>query len=218
MESVKMRYLKIAFWVAGIGGFCTHCTTTDYSPANQFYESFQFFNPQDTLKIGLDTIWVDTGRTISPLLFLAALDSNLLDEMIYPPEYMDFKVKAYWKIKLDAQTEFCLFGFEEHWFKFKYGLIYSRETKMFEEIMPVAYFYGGEGGQVVMESLLINNANSPTLFGGFYERNISLSDMDSDGMKVMEKRQMELKRWQHQEFVQVAVKDSSKWYSYLPGF
>ncbi len=211
LQNTKIMEPKYAFLLTILSMiFCATygCKYQEPTPAEELYADFQSIAPLDTLPIPLDTVGADTGRAISPQHFLAALDSILIETMIYEPDTFDFQGRAYWKIPLDEETEACLLDIKQGWFKFKYLLLYSKSTKSFVNLIPAAYFYGGDGGQILSESYLFDLNTTPTLFTSYYEHYLRLSSNEPENI---ERRSMGLRQWSGGAFQEVPVRDSSVW-------
>ena len=58
--------------------------------------------------IKLNTLSDGPGRAIASDLFIAAINSTLLAEMLYEPDTFDFQGQALWKIALDEKYDDCL--------------------------------------------------------------------------------------------------------------
>ncbi len=185
-------------------------------PPQELYAHFQSIPLADTMAVKRDTVMGDSGRGIPAQLFFAGLDSALINELIYEPDTFDFRCRAYWKIELDKHSDACLLGIQEGWFQFKYLLVYSSQTKRFEEIVPVAYLYGGEGGQVISESRIFDLDTQPTILILYLEHYLRWSETDPDEPEDINIRRVGLKQWSGEKFQEITVRDSNKWLQRYP--
>lgn len=186
-------------------------TSTPPTSAQQLYTQFRpWTNATDTIPMQLDSILFDSSQTVSPQLFIAALDSALIESMYYEPDTFDFRAQAYWAIPLDEDRDACLLDLGQLWFKFKYLLIYSKSAQQFVGIEPAAYFYGGDGGQITRESWLFNLSTTPTLFSGYLEHYLKYVEEQDDMVSTTSKK-VGLQQWTDSTFQTIPLQDSAFW-------
>lgn len=186
------------------------------TPAQELYANFQPVASSDTLFVGLDSVAGDSGRAIPAGLLLVAIDSVLIAEMLYEPDTFDFHGRAYWKLGLDENFEACLIGIQQVWFRFKYLLIYSKITENFVGLIPVAYLYGGDGGQIICESRIFDLAARPVIVTGYQEHHIRWNETNPDEPEVIDLKSVGLRQWAPGGFQEIPVRDSSKWLKLVP--
>lgn len=186
------------------------------TPAQDLYANFQAVASSDTLFVGLDSVAGDSGRAIPAGLLLVAIDSVLIAEMLYEPDTFDFHGRAYWKLGLDENFEACLIGIQQVWFRFKYLLIYSKITENFVGLIPVAYLYGGDGGQIICESRIFDLAARPVIVTGYQEHHIRWNDTNPDEPEVIDLKSVGIRQWAPGGFQEIPVRDSSKWLKLVP--
>jgi len=185
------------------------------TPAQDLYANFQPVASSDTLLVGLDSVAGESSRAIPADLFLAAIDSVLIAEMIYADTF-DFHGRAYWKLGLDENFEACLIGIQQVWFHFKYLLIYSKPTESFVGLIPVAYLYGGDGGQIMCESRIFDLAARPVIVTGYQEHHIRWNGTNPDEPEVIDLKSVGIRQWAPGGFQEIPVRDSSKWLKMVP--
>lgn len=179
--------------------------------SQELYASFQTLAPPDTLAITLDTVTGASGQAISADLLLAAVDPILIDKMIYEPDTTDFQGKAYWKVSLDENYDACLLDIRQAWFQFKYLLIYSKVEGVFIDLVPAAFLYGGDGGQLLCESRIFDWKTQPTLLSRTLEHSLRWSETDPGEPEDILIQGVGMKQWSEGQFREVAVRDSSTW-------
>ena len=186
------------------------------TPAQELYANFQPVAPSDTLLVGLDSVAGEHSREIPARLLLAAIDSALIAEMLYEPDTFDFRGRAYWKLGLDENFEACLIGIQQVWFHFKYLLIYSKHAESFVGLIPVAYLYGGDGGQILCESRVLDLAARPVIVTGYQEHHIRWNETNPDEPEAIDLKSVGLRQWAPGGFQEIPVQDSSKWLKMVP--
>ena len=186
------------------------------TPSQDLYALFQSSAPADTLPVRYDAIPGETSQSIPVDLFIAGIDSALITKMIYEPDTTDFQGRAYWKIALDDDFEACLLGLSQAWFKFKYLLIYSKSDQSFVDILPVAYLYGGDGGQIISESWIFDLESQPVILRRFLEHSIRMSETKPGEPEITDLETVGMKRWTQGEFQEIEVRDSSRWIQAYP--
>jgi|GEM_PF-531028 len=169
-----------------------------------------------------DTLHIDSERTEEeetqpvPLSdFFSSLDSSLIGEMIYQPDTTDTELYSHWKAPVDDQFEAYLLEMRQHWFVFKYLLVYSKAEQQFTSLLPVAHFYGGEGGQIRTESWLLDWKNGQTAKILTRQSEHTLRMLEEEVEDIYEERVM-LQQWQQGQFQEMQVQDSSSWIEKFP--
>lgn len=185
------------------------------SPASELYTKFQPLPAADTMHIALDTIVEGTGTPIAAASFLAAVDSALLFSLIYEPDTFDFRAQALWKIALDEEHDACLLDMRQAWFQFKYLLIYSKSSESFVDLLPVAYLFGGDGGQLLLESWMYDLATRPTIISLQLERSMRWSETHPEEPILQENKTVGRRQWSDGEFMEYPVRDTA---AYLQRF
>lgn len=206
MEEIRLVFKRIS-WL-GCLSFIMACSPAKekISPAQQFYVAFQELPKQDTVYIGLDSVSMTTAKAVPFQRFFAATDAILQQNLIYQPDTLDGGLRALWKIPLKEGYDLCLMELRQAWFQFRYGLIYNRTDQQFIQLEPIAYFYGGDGGQVFGESWLINQQ---TLISRETER--SLQWTENNEPEELISCQVSGQIWSATEFKTSTVSDSLYW-------
>ncbi len=169
-----------------------------------------------------DTLHIDSERTEEeetqpvPLSdFFSSLDSSLTGKMIYQPDTSDTELYSHWKAPVDDQFEAYLLEMRQHWFIFKYLLVYSKAEQQFTSLLPVAHFYGGEGGQIRTESWLLDWKNGQTAKILTRQSEHTLRMLEEEVEDIYEERVM-LQQWEQGQFQEMQVQDSSSWIEKFP--
>lgn len=213
MEGIRLVFRCI--WWLGCLNFVMACSPAeeDASPAQQFYAAFQEVLWEDTLYIGLDSVPKLPKKEVSFQLFFAATDSAFRQKLIYEPDTLDGAIRTVWKIPLMEGYDLCLLELRQAWFQFRYGLVYDKSSRRFIQIEPLAYFYGGDGGQVFSESWLLNQQ---TLISRETERSLQWTDKGEPEEIIS--RQVSGQIWSAPEFKTTTVSDSLYWMQRAPLF
>ena len=115
----------------------------------ELFRKFVSKSPTDTVVVNTVFPSDSAGRTASADLWYQTLGADLLDEVAFGLDTMDTEGYTYWKTLIDRNTELCLMGFHQFWYRNKSLLIYDIPSASFKGLIPVATFYGGDGGQIL---------------------------------------------------------------------
>lgn len=186
-------------------GACTP-TKEPASAAEELYAIFKELAPPDTLHIDLDSLSSGIAHEVSFGLLFAAIDSALLQSFIYEPDSIGTGLQALWKLSLDEEHDLCILEMRQHWFQFRYGLVYAKASRQFIHLEPLAYFYGGEGGQLFSESWLLNRQ---ILISREIERTLRWTAEEAGEESI--RSSLSATKWATSEFRQLPVPDSLYW-------
>lgn len=176
------------------------------------------FNPielSDTLHINSERMEEGETQPIPQSDFFASLDSSLIGEMIYPPDTTEMELYSHWKAPINDRFEAYLLEVQEHWFVFKYLLVYSKAEQQFTSLVPAAHFYGGEGGQIRTESRLFDWKSKKTAKILTRESEHALQMLE-EGVKDTYEERVMIQQWQQGKFQEMQVPDSSAWIEKFP--
>lgn len=179
---------------------------------------FRYFNPAaitDTVYVNLDEASVGSVQPIPFSDFSGAVDASVLKSFVYPPDSSESRLFGHWQAPIDDHYHAYLLEIQQSWFKFKYLLVYSKGQQEFTSLVPVAYFYGGDGGQIRTESRLFGweNGRSPTLLVRSSEHALRMTDDDVQDVYHESVTRLE---WRSGRFQEVSVQDSSRWVRAYP--
>jgi hypothetical protein len=149
------------------------------------------------------------GQIIPALQLYEALDSFLLAQMVYPPDSTDMKVFGHWTLPIDEKHDGFLLEIHQFWFVFKYLLIFSKDTQKFVDLLPLGQFYGGEGGQVRIESWIFQPSDnvSPNILVRTSEHRLQITD---DGLEDRYEDWVHRLQWNQGRFETITVPDSNQ--------
>ena len=162
-----MRYLLVS-------AFCTiicQAIVAQTDPAIQTY--FSSHPLPDTLRLEIGDLAEDIsqGDTIPNALFFSAIPSGLLREMDYLTDSTQSLILARQHFSWDEHLEAYWVDIRQNWFRHQSLLLYDRHRQTFVAHVTVAEWYGGDGGQIMTGSWLL--------------------DYDGDGRKELLRREIE---------------------------
>ncbi|MCS6929838.1 MAG: hypothetical protein NZM43_10115 [Saprospiraceae bacterium] len=135
---------------------------TSTSPASDQADLLAFFAPQpaaDTLRIEVpnENEPDPGGDSIPEALFFRLLDTALLHEIAHvaEPGAVD-RICGLKRFALSANVEGCLVYIRQFWFKHYSLLLYDKRKRAFTGRITLAEWYGGEGGQILTGSWLLD--------------------------------------------------------------
>lgn len=181
------------------------------SPAEELYASFNEGPVRDTLHLGPDSTGRDMAGNITFASFFEGVDSSLIEALMYAPDTLDGIIRAQWKLPLDNNFDLCLLEIRQAWFQFKYGLVYDQEVHQFIQLEPLAYFYGGDGGQIRAETWLLPRN---ILISRQLERALRWTETGETDEEITYRLSGQV--WSPPEFRTIAVSDSLFWMQKQP--
>lgn len=163
----------------------------------------------DTMRFELpENEELTAGDTIPNGLFFSQLETHLMNDVNYLDDSDELKVIGRFRFPLTENVEAWLVEMHQHWFKNQSLFLFDKTKKAFTERQTVAEFYGGDGGQILTGSWLL--------------------DVDGDGRKDLVRREIEhwllldgeeprdtttaraaLLLWKNERFEPVQVQDSA---------
>lgn len=132
------------------------------SPAPRQADLLAFFDAlpvPDTLLVEVpdDSEPDPAGDSIPVVLFFRLLDTALLREIAHvaEPDVVE-RIYGLRRFALSADMEACVVYIRQFWFKHVSLLLYDRRRQAFTRRYTLAEWYGGEGGQVLTGSWLLD--------------------------------------------------------------
>ena len=100
------------------------------------------------------------GKPIPAKQIFINLDSTMLEKLDYAADSVDGTYMAGKRFSLDEQFEACMLHYQYSWFDFSFLLIHDKQANKLVDIWKVEEFYGGDGGQLIMESFIFQSATN----------------------------------------------------------
>lgn len=159
LQYLHMRHLipLPALFAALIGLAACHPSAT--APSRLLLEHFQPLPLADSVRFLVvaegeqDTAFRDT---IPNKLFFATLDTALLNEINYVADSATALVLGRRRFALNDSLEACLVDIRQFWFQHQSLLLFNKNKDAFSGRVTVAEWYGGDGGQVLTGSWLLD--------------------------------------------------------------
>lgn len=149
-----------------------------------------------------------SGDTIPNKLFFTALSPAFLQEIDYLADSSQALVLGRQRFPLNDSTDACLVDIRQFWFQNQSLLVYNKRQQAFTGRITVAEWYGGDGGQVLTGSWMLDydNDGSPELIRREIEHT-----MRPDGDDVLEDfhESALILTWKQGRFVEQPVSDTA---------
>jgi hypothetical protein len=149
------------------------------------------------------------GDTIPNALFFKELGVMMTD-IDYLADSMSATVMGKYRFELNKRFDACLVDIHQNWFKNQSLLVYDKHLGKFTQRITLAEWYGGESGQILTGSWLLdyNGDHQKDLVTRFMEHS-SIFNADTDEVKENMNESASLALWQKGSFVSVPVKDTA---------
>lgn len=172
---------------------------------------FQTTPRADTLRFEIAEDGADApvvGDTIPNGLFFTAINPAFLQEIDYLADSAQALVLGRQRFPLNDSTDVCLVDIRQFWFQNQSLLVYNKRQQTFTGRITVAEWYGGDGGQVLTGSWMLDydHDGGPELI----RREIEHS-MRPDGDEVLEHfhESALILTWKQGRFVEQPVSDTA---------
>lgn len=192
-----------------------HCQPTAPAGPPRPADLLAYFKPMaaaDTLlfEVEPEQGYTDAhGDTIPNALFFTLLDSALLNEIAHIADSSEALVLGLQRFPLNADVEACLVDIRQFWFQHRSLLLYDRRQQKFTARTTVAEWYGGDGGQVLVGSWLVdyNGDGHRDLVRREIQHALLLTE-DGDARDLVDESAV-LLLWQKDRFVEQPLSDTA---------
>lgn len=158
-NAVIMHYLtQFLSFIAAIVWMAA-CHPSEPAPALRLLPYFQSAPSMDTLRFFIagegeqDTV---AGDTIPNSLFFTLIDSALLNDISYVADSAEALVLGRQCFPLNDTVDACLVDIRKLWFQHQSLLLFDKRRQAFTDRVTVAEWYGGDGGQVLTGSWMLD--------------------------------------------------------------
>ena len=154
-----MKYITILFVTAFSTLFVLACRQVQQpqSPKAQSLESyFKSMQAKDTLLFQVaDEAWA-TGDTLPNGLFFSQMETRIMNHVPYFDNSGELVVLAAGRFPLQDSMEAYLVYMLQGWYRHQSLFVFDQKKQAFTDRITVADFYGGDGGQILTGSYLLD--------------------------------------------------------------
>ncbi len=149
------------------------------------------------------------GDTIPNGLFFTVLDASLLSGIAHVADSAEALCLARQRFPLNTEVDACLVDIRYHWFQHQSLLLYNRRLGVFTDRVTVAEWYGGDGGQELTGSWLLdyNGDGQPDIIRQLIEHSLRINEMGEAHETQHESAVLLL--WQNGRFAEHPLPDTS---------
>lgn len=186
------------------------CHSIQPKPESTLLSYFKETTPQDTLRfeVSQQDDPPPTGDTIPNSLFFTAINPAFLAEIDYLADSAGALVLGKQRFAIDAQFDACIVDIREAWFQHQSLLVFDKQLKSFTNRVTVAEFYGGDGGQDLTGSWILD-------YDGDGDKDVVRRDIghsiipEADSVREIQQESASLLLWNAGQFVEQPVPDSA---------
>ena len=169
MKIQRCVLLWPVFLLLMLFGACQHPVKTKEPNLLSYFPPF---TPGDTLHVEIATEIDEASGTIIPSpIFFKQVPAALLERVSYLDDSTEALVYGRQQFPIDNNTTACWVEVRQFWFQHQALLLYDKRKKVITDMITLAEWYGGDGGQILTGSWLF--------------------DYDGDGKKDLVRREIE---------------------------
>jgi hypothetical protein len=191
----------------------TACQQKRQAKKDDLASYFSTVQPDDTMRFevvtqeegGLPGV---PGDTIPTSFFFSQLETHLMNDVWYFDNSGELTVSGKYRFPLSENREAYLVGISQHWYRHLSLFLFDQQKKAFTGRVTVAEFYGGDGGQILSGSWLID-------YDGDGDKDLVRREtehwMDVSGEEPQEqmKESASLLLWENGQFVASPAQDTA---------
>lgn len=181
--------------------------------SNDFLNYFKPLSPQDTLVFdvandGNEDNEVPRRDTIPTALLYAQVSDSLREPISHLLEVDAPHFASLGRFALDEKQDALLVNLDVSWFKNQSLLIFDKNLQKVVALLPVAEFYGGDGGQILRKSWLITSDGQKQWVARESQHTMQIKGDNEEPTHLYEDWG-KLYTWQNGAFREVPVQDSA---------
>ncbi|MDX2134709.1 MAG: hypothetical protein SFV52_07980 [Saprospiraceae bacterium] len=207
------RLLSIlSVWLAVFLPAWSTCQHTDKLTPSDLLAYFRPVATPDTLIFEVlqqEALEAIAGDTIPNALFFTVLDASLLSGIAHVADSAGALCLARQRFSLNTEVDACLVDIRYFWFQHQSLLLYDRRQEVFTDRVTVAEWYGGDGGQELTGSWLLdyNGDGQPDIIRRLIEHSLRMDEMGNAHETQQESAVLLL--WQNGRFAEHPLPDAS---------
>lgn len=157
-------------------------------------DSLHFYNIEDDIEKSLADSIVENG-----------LPESLFGKIGF--QTGDVKYEAMMQFPLDENHIGCVLNINESWYKQQSLLVFDKSQRTFEKVINLSQFYGGDGGQIVIESWLYKNKEQHYLYQKESSHAMIMTETSDEPEEFLSENSS-LSLWNANDFEKMEMTDS----------
>ncbi len=156
-------------------------------------DTLHFFNLEDEI-----------SNPIADSILSNGLDKSISEQLDYQTGMA--KYDPLFQFPLDEENAACILNMNESWFKKQSLLVYNKNKKTFTNSLSLSEFYGGDGGQIAIESWIFSEVGKKILYQKESSHYILIQE-DGEPKEIVDKKSS-VHNWDGNTFIKTEQKDS----------